>query len=122
MGRTNPTYRDRLRSLEERWGDYRHTLRRRDRDPFDRLWTHARTHADAAGFQNPPDPMDAVFLSVCLEHERTIVALEDRIAALESRIETLEAGPEDGTATHDPPPEDRETPPNATSITGDSPR
>jgi hypothetical protein len=86
MGRTNPTYRDRLRSLEERWSDYRHTLRRRDRDPFDRLWEHARGHADASGFQNPPDPMDAVLLSVCLEQERTIETLAERIDTLETRL------------------------------------
>ncbi len=98
MGRTNPTYRDRLRSLEGRWSDYRHTLRRRDRKPFDRLWEYARAHADAGGFQNPPDPMDAVFLSICLEQERRIETLEERmearearIVALEERIETFEA-------------------------------
>lgn len=87
MGRTNPTYRDRLRSLEARWSDYRHTLRRRDRDPFDRLWEHARGHADASGFQNPPDPMDAVLLSVCLEQERTIETLAERIGTLETRLD-----------------------------------
>ncbi|MEF8772462.1 hypothetical protein [Halodesulfurarchaeum sp.] len=87
MGRTNPTYRDRLRSLEERWSGYRHTLRRRDREPFDRLWEHARGHADASGFQNPPDPMDAVLLSVCLEQERTIETLAERIDALETRVD-----------------------------------
>lgn len=87
MGRTNPTYRDRLRSLEARWSDYRHTLRRRDRDPFDRLWEHARGHADASGFQNPPDPMDAVLLSVCLEQERTIETLAERIGTLEARLD-----------------------------------
>lgn len=91
MGRTNPTYRDRLRSLEERWSDYRHTLRRRDRDPFDRLWEHARGHADASGFQNPPDPMDAVLLSVCHEQERTIETLAERIGTLEGRLDELAA-------------------------------
>jgi len=85
MGRTNPTYRDRLRGLEERWSDYRHTLRRRDREPFDHLWEHARAHADAGGYQNPPDPMDAVFLSICLEQERRIQHLTERIEALEAQ-------------------------------------
>lgn len=85
MGRTNPTYRDRLRGLEERWSDYRRTLRRRDREPFDQLWEHARAHADAGGYQNPPDPMDAVLLSICLEQERQIRRLTERIETLESR-------------------------------------
>ncbi len=87
MGRTNPTYRDRLQSLESRWSDYRHTLRRRDREPFDRLWEHARAHADAGGFQNPPDPMAAVLLSICLEQERAIATLQERIEVLEGRVD-----------------------------------
>lgn len=91
MGRTNPTYRDRLRALEDRWGDYRRTLRRRDREPFDRLWEHARAHADASGFQNPPDPMAAVFLSICLEQERRIETLEARIEGLDTRFEESDA-------------------------------
>lgn len=90
MGRTNPTYRDRLRSLEDRWSDYRHTLRRRDQDPFDTLWDHARAHADAAGFQNPPDPMDAVLISVCLEQERRIAALTEQVETLENHLEATE--------------------------------
>jgi hypothetical protein len=30
MGRTNPTYRDALRAIEERWAEFRRALRRRD--------------------------------------------------------------------------------------------
>jgi hypothetical protein len=30
MGRTNPTYRDALWAIEERWADFRRALRRRD--------------------------------------------------------------------------------------------
>ena len=91
MGRTNPTYRDRLRGLEERWSDYRHTLRRQNREPFDRLWEDARAHADAGGFQNPADPMDAVLISICLEQERRIGTLEDRIESLEAMTDATNA-------------------------------
>lgn len=97
MGRTNPTYRDRLRTLEERWSDYRHTLRRRNREPFDRLFEHARAHADAGGYQNPPDPMDAVFLSICLEQERRIATLEERIESLRAASVAAETDDTDGT-------------------------
>ncbi|MFB6149880.1 MAG: hypothetical protein ABEJ48_09470 [Halobacteriales archaeon] len=85
MGRTNPTYRDRLTSLEETWGDYRRALRRREQAHFDRLWEDARAHADAGGLQNAPDPMHAVLLSICLEQQQ-------RIAGLEARLDTLEEG------------------------------
>ena len=38
MGRTNPTYRDVLRSLEDDWTDYRRALRQQDQHHFDPLY------------------------------------------------------------------------------------
>lgn len=76
MGRSNPTYRDNLRRLEDRWGDYRRALRRRDREHFDRLWEHAAGYADAAGYQNQERYLDLVFMSIVLSQERRIAALE----------------------------------------------
>ncbi|MFB6124921.1 MAG: hypothetical protein ABEJ59_03080 [Halanaeroarchaeum sp.] len=83
MGRTNPTYRDLLGSVEDRWGTYRRALRRDDKPHFDRLFVHARAHADASGLQNHEDPMATVLLSVALEQEKALVALEERVADLE---------------------------------------
>ena len=76
MGRSNPTYRDTLRHLEERWGDYRRSLRRRDQEHFDRLWEQAAGYADAAGYQNTERNLDLVFVSIILAQERRIAALE----------------------------------------------
>lgn len=79
MGRTNPTFRDRLSSLQGEWSDYRRALRRRDREHFDRLFEHARAHADACGYLNHDSPIVAVLLSVALEQEAHIADLEDRL-------------------------------------------
>jgi len=79
MGRTNPTYRDRLDALEAEWGTYRRGLRRREQASFDRLFEHAQAHADASGLQNPGDPLRTVLLSICLEQELAIQALEERL-------------------------------------------
>jgi predicted secreted Zn-dependent protease len=87
VGRTNPTYRDLLGSVEERWATYRRGLRRDDKPHFDRLFEHARRHADASGLQNHDDPLAAVLFSVALEQETAIAALEDRVAALEDTVE-----------------------------------
>ncbi|AKH97367.1 hypothetical protein [Halanaeroarchaeum sulfurireducens] len=87
MGRTNPTYRDLLERVEGRWEPYRRGLRRDDKPHFDRLFGHARTHADASGLQNHDDPMAAILLSVALEQEKEIAALSARVAALEAAIE-----------------------------------
>ncbi|KPN31498.1 hypothetical protein SY89_02245 [Halolamina pelagica] len=76
MGRSNPTHRDSLRWLEERWGDYRRALRHRDQAHFDRLWEHAAAHADAAGYQNTERTLDLALVSIVLAQERRIAALE----------------------------------------------
>jgi predicted RNase H-like nuclease (RuvC/YqgF family) len=70
MGRTNPTYRDALAAIEDRWSPYRRTLRRQDRERFDRLFGYAREHADAAGARNHRNPLVAALVGIVLEHER----------------------------------------------------
>lgn len=88
MGRTNPTYRDVLRSLEVDWEDYRRALRRQDQDHFDQLFEYAQWHADAAGYLNHPEPMVPVLVSIALAQEAQLRDLQDRIDALESDLTT----------------------------------
>ncbi len=95
MGRTNPTFRDRLERLHTEWSDYRRALRRRDEPHFDRLFEHARAHADACGYLNHDSPVLPVLLSVALEQEAAMVALEDRVAALEAADDETGRGVDD---------------------------
>ena len=81
MGRTNPTFRDLLRSEEERWDEYRRVLRREDQHHFERLFVHARDHADAAGMLNHEDRLAPILMSICLEQEKRIEELEERVGA-----------------------------------------
>ncbi|WP_137283903.1 hypothetical protein [Halorussus salinisoli] len=81
MGRTNPTFRDVLRSLEDSWQDYRRALRRPDQDRFDRLWEDARRYADAGGYLNHQSPMVVVLFSMVLAHEKRIEDLEAELEA-----------------------------------------
>ncbi|MGB9957561.1 hypothetical protein ACOZ4B_14390 [Haloferax prahovense] len=79
MGRSSPTYRDLLRRLEHDWDDFERALRRQDTGPYSRLWGNATRYADAAGYQNPQEPMDAVFLSMLLAHQRALEDLYDEL-------------------------------------------
>ena len=90
MGRTNPTYRDRIDALEREWGTYRRGLRAVDQDGFDRLFEHAREYAHAAGYLNHPTAEFPLLVSILLAHERRHDRLEDRLEALETRVDTLE--------------------------------
>lgn len=90
MGRTNPTYRDALRAIEERWQEYRRALRRRDQPKFDQLFTYAREHADASGLLNHENPLLPALLSIDLVQESRLDSHEERINELEVALEDLQ--------------------------------
>ncbi|MDJ1431180.1 hypothetical protein [Halostagnicola sp. A-GB9-2] len=91
MGRTNPTYRDAIASLESEWGPMRRALRREYQGDFDRLFDRARNFADAAGYANATDPERALLLSLLLAHEVEHRRLCDRLAKTEARLGALES-------------------------------
>jgi hypothetical protein len=79
MGRTNPTYRDFLDRFAEHHQGFRRGLRREYTADFDRLFDHARTHADAAGYHNATNPEVAVLLSILLAHEHELRRLREQL-------------------------------------------
>lgn len=79
MGRTNPTYRDRLDALEGEWAAYRRGLRSAEQAHFDCLFAHGREYAHAAGYLNHPTPEFPLLVSILLAHERRLAALERRL-------------------------------------------
>jgi len=87
MGRTNPTYRDAVRSLERRWDDFKRALRHRDQPRFKRLFEYARAHADAGGYLNHDEPLFPILFSIDIEQETRLDELEDRVAELEAERE-----------------------------------
>ena len=90
MGRTNPTYLDALRAIEERWADFRRALRRRDQPRFDRLFEYAREHADASGLLNHQNPVLPALFSIDIEQEARLDDHEERLAELEQALEQHE--------------------------------
>jgi hypothetical protein len=87
MGRTNPTYRDALRAIEDRWSTFRRALRRWDQPRFDQLFAYAREHADASGLLNHHTPLLPALFSIDLEQEKRLDAHEDRLDDLEAALE-----------------------------------
>ena len=92
MGRTNPTYRNFLDSYESNWAPFRRALRARYRDDFDRLFERAAEHAAAAGFQNPPDPTEALVVSLLVAHEAELRRLRERLEVLEAGADAKRVG------------------------------
>lgn len=75
MGRTVPTFRDLLDRLENDWRDYRRGLSMEEQRLFDALFQKARAHASASSQAARSEPMEAVFLSMLIEHEKELAAL-----------------------------------------------
>jgi len=97
MGRTNPTYRDALRAIEERWAEFRRALRRGDQPRFDRLFEYAREHADASGLLNHQNPLLPALFSIDLDQEARLDDHEQRLEEIEQALEhgkLLESGDE----------------------------
>jgi hypothetical protein len=76
MGRTVPTFRQLIEQAAERWSKFRRALRREDQEHFDRLFRSVRSYTQAATYQCSDNPMEAILLSVALDQEKRLDALE----------------------------------------------
>jgi tellurite resistance protein len=82
MGRTVPTFRVALEEAIKRWDGYRRALRLEERDAFDRMMDACKLHSSASGQAVRPEPLEAMLVSILLEHQRRLEAFEaelDRI-------------------------------------------
>jgi hypothetical protein len=80
LGRTVPTFRAALEDAIKRWDGYRKALRRDEREAFDRMLDSCRLHASAGGHAVRPDPLEAMFMSILLEHQRRLDSLEAKMS------------------------------------------
>ena len=76
MGRTVPTFVQLIQEAAERWKKFRRALRREDQPHFDRLFTRVRCYTQAATYQAHDNPMEAILLSIALDQEKRLCAVE----------------------------------------------
>jgi hypothetical protein len=76
MGRTVPTFVQLIQDAAERWKKFRRALRREDQPHFDRLFVRVRTYTQAATYQCHDNPMEAILLSIALDQEKRLDAVE----------------------------------------------
>jgi hypothetical protein len=63
----------------EAWKKFRRALRREDQEAFDRLFDRARLHVQAAACTSHPWPLESILLSICLEHEKMLAELAEKL-------------------------------------------
>lgn len=76
MGRTVPTFVQLVEQTVQRWAKFRRALRREDQEHFDHLFLHVRCYTQAATYQCHDNPMEAILLSIALDQEKRLAALE----------------------------------------------
>ena len=76
MGRTVPTFVQLIQETAEHWKKFRRALRREDQPHFDRLFTRVRCYTQAASYQAHDNPMEAILLSIALDQEKRLDAVE----------------------------------------------
>ncbi len=80
VGRTNPTYRDTLRHLEDQWSDFRRGLRYHDQEHWDHRLESGRQLRRRGGVpRTPSGSWTSVLLSLLLAQERRICELEEQL-------------------------------------------
>jgi hypothetical protein len=89
MGRTILPFSQVLSEKQSHFSKFRRALRQEDQQAFDALFEQARIHIQAAVYYADPDPAEALFLSMMIEHWKLIDQMEKRIAELEAQVQTI---------------------------------
>jgi len=79
MGRTVLPFSQVLAREYEEWKKFRRALRKEDQEAFDRLFDRAKLHVHAAAYASHPWPMESIFLSICLEHEKLLAEILSKL-------------------------------------------
>ncbi len=96
MGRTVLPFNQVLEQAFHNWAKFRRALRKEDQEAFDALFGAAKYHVAAASYASQLNPMEAIFLSILIEHQKALDALTSRLAQVPSGEATShqpQAGP-----------------------------
>jgi hypothetical protein len=78
VGRTVLPYSQVLEREYNEWKKFRRGLRKEDQRAFDRLFDLARLHVQAGVYASRPWPLEAILISILLEHHKTLEELRAR--------------------------------------------
>ena len=88
MGRTVLPYRQVLEREYNEWKKFRRGLRKEDQKAFDRLFDLARLHVQAGVYASHPWPLEAILISILLEHHKALEELKAKCKGMEAAAST----------------------------------
>ena len=83
MGRTVLPIAQVIQQERDEWSKFRRVLRKEDQAAFDEMFDIAKYYSAACAYASRPVPMEPIFISILLEHQKTITALRKRVEKLE---------------------------------------
>ena len=89
MGRTVLPVAQIIQQEREEWAKFRRVLRKEDQKALDELFDLAKYHSAAFAYASRPVPTEPVFMSILLEHQKTIAKLQrqmEQVAPGESPV------------------------------------
>jgi hypothetical protein len=92
VGRTVPTYVQQISNLIAEWSKFRRVLRREDQVHFDRLINSVRHYSPSGTYQCSDNPVESVGLSMLLDLQKRVAALEERLKMPEQIVPVLQTG------------------------------
>ena len=69
MGKSVPTFTILIERMKLDWNEYKDTLREKEKESYNKLWTKVKKHSSACQYLARMDPMDSIFFSIVLEHQ-----------------------------------------------------
>ena len=85
MGRTLATFTQLVQQEIDSWSRYRRALRHEDQQALDVLFAAARHHASAGAYLARETPFEVMLLSMLIEQQKYVVALQQKVMTLETR-------------------------------------
>jgi len=70
----------------KKWTGFVRALRTDDRVAFEELMNACRSYASAAGAANRPIVIEAMFMSILLSHQKTLMKVENTLEKLRSSL------------------------------------
>lgn len=93
MGRTVLPFNQVLEQEFAGWAKFRRALRKEDQEAFDALFGAAKYHVAAASYATRLNPLEAILLSILIEHQKTIDDLKVRLAHITALGESMPRQP-----------------------------
>jgi hypothetical protein len=84
MGRTIPSYRMAIDIEIAKWKTFRDALRKPERDIFENMLLRSKLYASAAGMAVRPVVLEAMIMSILLDHHKRLLELVAKIEKLKN--------------------------------------